>query len=99
MNVNENWREVKALFRDSFRSSFHYADRPPVTSAALELAKTWNGVAHIDVGVSENSPSALRIYQSLGFIEWGREPESTQHVGQRYDEVFLSLRVERSTGA
>lgn len=25
MNVNENWREVKMLFRDSFRSSFHYS--------------------------------------------------------------------------
>jgi hypothetical protein len=25
MNIHENWREVKALFRDSFRSSFHYA--------------------------------------------------------------------------
>ena len=25
MNVDENWSEVKALFRDSFRSSFHYA--------------------------------------------------------------------------
>lgn len=25
MNVHENWREVKALFRESFKSSFHYA--------------------------------------------------------------------------
>ena len=70
-----------------------------VTSAALELAKTWKGVTHIDVRVSENSPAALRIYQSLGFVEWGREPESTQHGGQRYDEIFLSLRVTQSAGA
>lgn len=69
-----------------------------VTSAALELGKTWNGVAHIDVSVSENSPVALHIYQSLGFVEWGREPESTQHDGQRYDEIFLSLRVDRIAG-
>ena len=69
-----------------------------VTAAALELARRWHGVAHIDVGVSDNSPAALRIYQSLGFIEWGREPESTQHNGQRYDEIFLSLRIERSAG-
>ena len=25
MDVHQNWREVKELFRDSFRSSFHYA--------------------------------------------------------------------------
>lgn len=25
MDVNENWAEIKALFRESFRSSFHYA--------------------------------------------------------------------------
>lgn len=25
MNVHENWKQVKALFRESFRSSFHYS--------------------------------------------------------------------------
>lgn len=25
MNIYDNWREVKSIFRDSFRSSFHYA--------------------------------------------------------------------------
>ncbi|MCB1754457.1 MAG: pyridoxamine 5'-phosphate oxidase family protein [Gammaproteobacteria bacterium] len=25
MDVHENWRDVKTLFRDSFKSSFHYA--------------------------------------------------------------------------
>ena len=64
-----------------------------VASAATELARTWTGVAYIDVGVSANAPAALHIYQRLGFVEWGREPESMQHDGQRYDEVFLSLRV------
>lgn len=70
-----------------------------VTSAALDLARTWNGVERVDVAVSDNSPAALHIYQSLGFIEWGREPESTRHDGKRYDEIFLSLRIERSAGA
>ena len=69
-----------------------------VTSAALELAKTWRGVAYIDVAVSENSPAALRIYRGLGFIEWGREPESTQHDGKRYDEIFFSLRFGPGAG-
>jgi hypothetical protein len=25
MNLDENWKEIKTVFRDSFRSSFHYA--------------------------------------------------------------------------
>lgn len=70
-----------------------------VTTAALELARTWRGVRYIDTGVSANSPEALNIYQSLGFVERGREPGSTQHDGQRYDEIYLTLRVERSAGA
>lgn len=64
-----------------------------VTSAALELAYTWNGVAYIDVAVSANAPEALSLYQALGFVRWGREPETTQVDGQRYDEIYLSLRT------
>ena len=64
-----------------------------VTEAALDLAKSWSGVAFIDVGVSTNSPEAHAIYQKVGFVEWGREPETTQHQGRRYDEIFMSLRL------
>lgn len=64
-----------------------------VTSAAIELAYTWNGVAYIDVAVSANAPEALSLYQDLGFVPWGREPETTQVDGQRYDEIYLSLRT------
>ena len=64
-----------------------------VTLAAIDLASSWNGVTYIDAGVSESSPSALRLYKRLGFVEWGREPESTQYDGQRFDEIFLSRRV------
>ena len=64
-----------------------------ITSAAIDLACSWAGVAYIDAGVSESAPSALRVYKNLGFVEWGREPESTQYDGQRFDEIFLSRRV------
>ncbi len=64
-----------------------------VTTAALDLARTWKGVDYIDVAVSANAPAALRLYQDLGFTQWGREPETTQVDGQRYDEIYLSLRL------
>ncbi len=63
-----------------------------VVEAAVNLAQAWSGVAFIDVGVSANSPEAHAIYRKLGFVEWGREPETTQHLGKRFDEIFMSLR-------
>lgn len=64
-----------------------------VVSAAIDLARTWPGVDFIDLGVSENSPEALRLYESLGFVPWGREPEATEHAGHRYDEIYMTRRL------
>lgn len=64
-----------------------------VVSAAVDLARTWPGVDYIDLGVSENAPEARRLYESLGFREWGREPQTTQHEGRRYDEIHMTLRL------
>jgi ribosomal protein S18 acetylase RimI-like enzyme len=69
-----------------------------VTAAAVDLARTWDGVDFVDLGVSANSPEARRLYESLGFTVWGREPETTQYGGQRYDEIYMSLRVDRRAG-
>lgn len=64
-----------------------------VVQAAVDLARTWPGVDYIDLGVSENSPAAQSLYQSLGFRAWGREPESLQVGEQRFDEIFMALRL------
>lgn len=64
-----------------------------VVSAAVELARTWPGVDYIDLGVSENAPEARRLYESLGFEVWGREPEATDVAGRRYDELHMTLRL------
>ena len=70
-----------------------------VTAAAVALAASWHGVEYIDVAVSVNSPAAHGIYEGVGFVEWGREPEATQHEGRRYDEIHMSLRVNQHTGS
>ncbi len=64
-----------------------------VVASAIGLARHWPGVEFIDLGVSENSREALRLYESLGFEPWGREPEATAHEGRRYDEIFMTLRL------
>lgn len=64
-----------------------------VLQAAIDLARTWEGVDYVDLGVSENSPEALHLYQSLGFRVWGREPETTQYGDRRFDEIFMTLKL------
>src|SRR5687767_2363114 len=64
-----------------------------VVRAAVDLARCWPGVDYIDLGVSENAPEAQRLYESLGFKAWGREPEATAHNGRRYDELHMTLKL------
>lgn len=70
-----------------------------VVSACVALARTWNGVEWVDLGVSAHSPAAQRLYASLGFVEWGREPESTRIGDRRWDEIMMALRIGSRTGA
>jgi ribosomal protein S18 acetylase RimI-like enzyme len=66
-----------------------------VTAAAVALARTWVGVDYVDLGASTAVPEAQRLYESLGFTAWGREPEATEVDGRRYDEIHMTLRLGR----
>lgn len=61
--------------------------------AVIAHARSWRGVAFLDLSVSANSPEAQRLYESFGFAVWGREPEATEHEGRRYDEIHMTLRL------
>ncbi len=67
-----------------------------VMTAALDLARAWPGVDYVDLGASSAAPAAQRLYESLGFVAWGREPEATEVGGRRYDEVHMTLRLART---
>ena len=58
---------------------------------AVALARTWGGVEMIGIGVSANAPEALRLYESVGFVVWGREPSVTRVGGSTYDEIHLAM--------
>ena len=62
---------------------------------AIALARQWEGVEYIDLGVSEASPEAHDLYLSAGFVAWGREPGATAFEGRRLDEIHMSFRLER----
>lgn len=67
-----------------------------VMTAALDFARTWHGVDYVDLGASEKADEALRLYESLGFVVWGRQPEATDIDGRRYDEIHMTLRLTPS---
>lgn len=67
-----------------------------VVRAAVSHARTWEGVSAVQLCVSEGaSPHqrspARRLYDSLGFLEWGREPEALRVDGRGYAEIHMSL--------
>jgi [ribosomal protein S5]-alanine N-acetyltransferase len=64
-----------------------------VVAAAVDVARSWAGVDFADLTVSERSRGARELYASLGFKQWGREPQTLQLEGARYDEIYMSLRI------
>jgi ribosomal protein S18 acetylase RimI-like enzyme len=61
--------------------------------AAVTHARSWQRVEFLDLSVSADSPEAQRLYESFGFVMWGREPEVTEHDGRRYDEIHMTHRL------
>lgn len=68
--------------------------------AAIDAARTWPGVAVVRLGVSAKSVRAKALYESLGFVVWGMEPDCVRLPGQTgergIDEYHLSLALEQA---
>ena len=67
--------------------------------AAIQHAAVWPGIDSIGLSVSTRSDAALALYESAGFVAWGREPECVALDGQRYDEVHLVYSVPGAGGS
>jgi ribosomal protein S18 acetylase RimI-like enzyme len=61
--------------------------------AAIDHARTWEGVERLGLGVSETTPAARRLYERLGFGIWGTEPDALRYAGRSYAEHYLSLEL------
>lgn len=59
----------------------------------LSEAKKMDDLESILIGVSSNNPRATSLYRSLGFIEYGREPNCLKHAGKYVDEILMHLEV------
>jgi ribosomal protein S18 acetylase RimI-like enzyme len=64
-----------------------------VVSRAIEIARSWKGVDWVQLGVSQRSPDALHLYESLGFQAWGTEPDATRIDGIGHAEIHMRLRL------
>ncbi len=66
-----------------------------VLEEAIALARSWSTaddpVVRIGLSVSSHSPAARRLYESLGFVVWGTEPDALRVDGELFDEIHLAL--------
>ncbi len=61
--------------------------------AALDTARSWPGVTSVGLSVSVRSKGARALYESLGFVAWGTEPECLSLDGALIDEVHMVCRL------
>lgn len=55
----------------------------------LDVARSWPGVTSVGLSCSERAVAARKIYESVGFRAWGREPKALVADGVAYDEFHL----------
>lgn len=64
-----------------------------VVAHAIEVARSWPEIASLHLAVSSNAPQAKRLYESLGFVEWGYEPDAIRIEGRSFGEHHMSLAI------
>ncbi len=62
-----------------------------VLTLLIATARTWPGVAGLLLSVSEKSTAARLLYESLGFVAWGREPDALRIGGESFAEIHMRL--------
>jgi RimJ/RimL family protein N-acetyltransferase len=61
--------------------------------AALNHARSVEGVECIELGVESTNMPARSLYRSFGFKSWGIEPSFVKVEGVEYDEEHMSLKL------
>jgi GNAT superfamily N-acetyltransferase len=69
-------------------------------NSAITQAREWSGVEQLHLGVSAAPGNAQSLYESRGFVAWGREPRALCWQGEYADEIhmYLDLRTGGSGG-
>jgi ribosomal protein S18 acetylase RimI-like enzyme len=59
----------------------------------IAKAKGIVGLETLLLAVSEHNAPARALYQSLGFLEWGKEPDAMRHAGERLTEIYMRFEL------
>lgn len=59
--------------------------------AAIEYARAQPALRQLQLAVTVGNDRAHQLYQSLGFVEYGREPETIWANGGYHDQILMSL--------
>lgn len=60
---------------------------------SIARIRTWPGVRIVQLSVNERSTAARALYESLGFVMWGVEPEGNGVGGEFLTELHMWMRV------
>ncbi|MEM9420869.1 MAG: GNAT family N-acetyltransferase [Planctomycetota bacterium] len=58
---------------------------------AIAFARSAHDIEAVQLSVSASAPGAQRLYESLGFVVWGTEPDAMRINGEPYDEKHMAL--------
>jgi GNAT superfamily N-acetyltransferase len=65
--------------------------------AAIARARIWSGLRQVHLAVTESSPVARTLYESMGFQCWGLEPRALGWEGRFVDEFHMALDLSAIT--
>ena len=75
-------------------SARHHGLARQLLEQALALARATVGVSKVVLHVDAANVHAIALYESLGFVVYGREPDAMRVDGQVRDELQMALRFE-----
>lgn len=67
-----------------------------LVQACIDQARAWPGVEVVGLSASTRSVTAIRLYESMGFVRWGVEPDCTRVGGVVDDEAHYQLAIHPS---
>ncbi len=64
-------------------------------TSAIDLVKSDPGIRQIYLAVSPRQPAAQQLYRSLGFVEFGIEPDALKINGEYIAEHWMALQLQK----
>lgn len=64
-----------------------------VVAGAIAHARRWPGVSRVSLSASVRSHEAIALYESLGFVRWGIEPDAIRLGAESLDEAHYTLEL------